>query len=35
MVADAVNQISGMRVSHIQAAEIRTVTSAGLTPVFA
>jgi len=30
MVADAVKRLSGMRVSHIQAAETRTATSAGL-----
>ena len=35
MVADAVNQISGMRVSHIQGAEIRTVAFAGLALAFA
>lgn len=35
MVADAVNQISGMRVSHIQVAEIKTVASAGLALAFA
>lgn len=30
MVADAVKRLSGMRVSHIQVAQIRTATSAGL-----
>ena len=35
MVADAVNQISGIRVSHIQVAKIRAVTSADLAPAFA
>lgn len=34
MVADAVNQLSGMRVSHIQVAEIRKATSAGLALAF-
>jgi uncharacterized protein (DUF488 family) len=35
MVADAVNQINGMRVSHIQVAKIRKTTSAGMAPAFA
>ena len=35
LVADAVNQISGMRVSHIQVAKIRAVTSVGLALAFA
>ena len=35
MVANAVNQISGMRVSHIKVAEIRKATSAGLALAFA
>lgn len=35
MVADAVKRLSGMGVSHIQAAKIRTATSAGLAPAFA
>lgn len=34
MVADAVKLLSGMRVSHIQIAEIRTATSAGLALAF-
>ena len=35
MVADAVNQISGIRVSHIQIAEIRKATSASFALAFA
>ena len=35
MVANAVNQSAGMRVSHIKISTIRTATPAGLAPAFA
>lgn len=35
MVADAVKQLSGVRIVHIQRAEIKTAMSAGFAPAFA